>query len=180
MKKMTALLATIVGPALCTVLLAAQDPSALKPGPEQKNLARFAGTWKMEGTMETSPLGPGGKMTGTEKCTMFEGGWHLVCDSKGKAPMGELTGHAIMTYDRNAKQYRYFSVNNMADAEMATGTLSGNTWTWTSTMDQGGQKLHSRFVIVEKSPTVHTFSWEMSMDGKTWKSMMNGTSTKAP
>jgi hypothetical protein len=158
---------------------AAQDPAAQKPGAEQKNLARFAGTWKMEGNMEASPLGPGGKMSGTETCRMFEGGWHLVCDSTGSTPMGAIKGHAVMTYDRNAKQYRYFAVNNMADADSATGTLAGNTWTWSSTTDQGGQKLHSRFVIVEKSPTVHSFTWEMSMDGKSWKPIMTGTSTKA-
>jgi hypothetical protein len=165
---------------LCTAALYAQDPSTMKPGPEQKNLARFAGTWKMDGTMEASPLGPGGKMTGTETCKMFEGGWHLVCDSTGSGPMGAIKGHAVMTYDRSAKQYRYFSVNNMADAETATGTLSGNTWTWTSKMDAGGQSIQSRFTIVETSPTMHTFKWEMSSDGKQWKAVMNGTSTKSP
>lgn len=167
----------VVAAALCATGVSAQAPP--KPGPEQKNLARFAGTWRMDGNMETSPLGPGGKMTGTETCTMFEGGWHLVCESSGKGPMGDIKGHAILTYDRNAKQYRYFSVNNMPDAEMATGTVSGNTWTWNGTMEQGGQKIHSRFTLVETSPTVHTFKWEMSMDGKTWKAVMNGTSTKS-
>ena len=175
MRKFAAVCAIV---ALWTAASAAQDPTAAKPGPEQKNLARFVGDWKVEGTMEASPLGPGGKMTATEKCTMFEG-WHLICESAGTGPMGNMKGHAVMSYDRAAKQYRYFSVSTMPDAEVATGTLSGNTWTWTGKMDMGGQTIHSRFTLVETSPTMHTVKWEMSMDGTNWKQMMSGTSTKS-
>lgn len=163
---------------LASSAVGAQAP-ADKPGAEQKNLARFVGNWKMEGTMEATPLGPGGKFTGTESCRLWEGGWHLVCDNSAQGPMGNVKGHMLLTYDRAAKHYRYFAVHNMADAEMATGTYSGNTWTWNSTMEQAGQKIQSRFTIVEKSPTVHTFSWEMSMDGKSWMKVMAGTSTKS-
>ncbi len=173
---MKKLLAGLAATAVTVIGISAQAPP--KPGAEQKNLARFAGTWKLDGTMEKSPMGPGGKMTGTETCTMFEGGWHLVCDSKGTGPMGNIKGHAVMTYDRNTNQYRYFAINNMPDGETATGTLSGNTWTWNGVMEQGGQKIHSRFTLIEKSPTVHTMTWEMSMDGKTWMPVMSGTSTK--
>lgn len=164
--------------AACLATVAAQPPGAPTPGQEQKNIARFAGTWKMEGTMHASAFGPGGAMTGSETCRMLEGGWHLVCDTTGSGPMGAMKGHAALTYDRAAKQYRYFSVNNMPDADMATGTLAGNTWTWTSKMDMGGKTMHSRFVIVEASPTRHTHKWEMSEDGRTWKAAMEGTSTK--
>lgn len=171
-------LAGVAGIVLWSAAMAGQAPPQAQPGAEQKNLARFAGSWKMEGTMQASPLGPGGKFTGTEKCAMFEGGWHLVCDSSGSGAMGNMKGHTMITYDRAAKVYRYAAVNNMPDAEMATGTFSGNTWTWTGTMDQGGQKVQSRFIIVETSPTQHTFKWELSMDGTKWMPIMNGTSTK--
>jgi hypothetical protein len=171
-------LATCTVAALWTCAVAAQAPTAMKPGPEQENLAHFAGSWKIEATVEPSPMGPGGKITGTEKCAMFEG-WHLVCDTTGNGPMGPMKGHAVMSYDRSAKQYRYFSVSTMPDAEIATGTYSGDTWTWTGTTDMGGQTIHSRFTLVEKSPTVHSVKWEMSMDGKSWTQMMSGSSTKA-
>jgi hypothetical protein len=155
------------------------QPPAATPGAEQKNLARFVGTWKMEGTMEPSPLAPkGGTFTGTESCSMFEG-WHLVCESSGSGAMGAMKSRMMMSYDRNAKTYRYFAVSTMPDAETATGTLEGTTWTWTGSMEQGGQKVHTRFTLIEKSPTVHTFSMEMSMDGHKWMPAMKGTSTKA-
>jgi hypothetical protein len=89
-----------------------------------------------------------------------------------------MKGHAVMTNDRTAKQYRYFSVSNMPDAELAAGTRSAKGWAFTSTMDMGGKKIHSRFTITDTSPTVHAVKWEVSEDGKTWKLIMEGTSTK--
>ena len=172
--------AVVLLTASATGAAAQQPPPMPKPGAEQKNLAIFAGTWKMEGKVEASPMGPAGTMQGTESCRMLDGGWHLVCESSGTGPWGSMKGYSIMTYDRAAKQYRIFAVNSaMPDADMSTGVKKGSTWNWTSKMDMGGGKvLHSRFVIIEKSPTAHTFSWEMSEDGKTWKKAMEGTSTK--
>lgn len=171
----------LTGPLLAVVFstfVSAQPPTPT-PGPEHKRLEVFVGTWKMDATMQPSPMGPGGKMTGTETCTMFDGGYHLTCESSGSGAMGNVKGHVILTWDRNTKQYRYFAVNNMPDAEQATGTVSGNTWTWTGKTDLGpGKTFHSRFTMIETSPTVHKMTWEMSEDGKAWKVVMEGTSTK--
>jgi hypothetical protein len=157
---------------------ASAQPPQDTPGPEHKHLATFVGTWKMAGTMNPGPMGPGGPFSGTETCRMFEGGFHLVCDSTGTGAMGTMTGHFVITWDRNAKVYRYMAINNMADAEMATGTHAGNTWTFKSEPIMGGQKFHSQFVITETSPTMHDFKWEMSEDGKKWTTVMTGKSTK--
>jgi hypothetical protein len=156
----------------------AQTPQMLPPGPEHKALARWVGTWTMEGTMKPSPMGPGGQVTSTEHCRMFEGGLHLVCDSEGTGPFGPMKGHAILTWDRAAGQYRYFAINNLADAELAAGTRSGDTWTWTSTTEVDGQPVHSRFVVTETSSGTDSMKWEISMDGKSWQPIMEGTSRK--
>lgn len=161
-----------------TVGVWAQGPPAPKPGPEHANIARFVGTWKMEGKMNPGPMGPGGPFTGSETCRMFEGGFHLVCETEGTGAMGAMKGHMLMTYDGAAKKYRYFAVNNTPTAEMAEGTFAGNTWTWKSEMGNGGKKLWSSFTITETSPTVHTFEWKISDDGKKWMTMMEGKSTK--
>lgn len=159
--------------------IVAQAP-APQPGPEHKRLERFAGTWKLEGKMHPSPLGQGGPFTGTETCRMFEGGFHLTCDSTGTGPMGAMNGHAIMSWDADAKQYRYFAINSqMPQPEEATGTVTGDTWTWTGKTDLGGGKsINSRFTMVEESPTVHKAKWEVSQDGSSWTVVMEGTSTK--
>lgn len=164
---------------MVSAVVAAQPPAA-KPGPEHKALEAFAGIWKMDMTMHPGPLGPGGKVTGTETCRMFEGGFHMTCDSSGSSPMGAMKGHAVISWDRNAKKYTYFAINNMQDAEQATGTVSGNTWTWSGKTDLGnGKMINSRFTIVLTSPTVHAMKWEMSEDGKTWTTVMEGTTTKS-
>ena len=165
---------------ICVLALAtaAAQPPQPTPSAENKNLARFVGTWKMDGKMNPSPMGPGGTFTGTETCRLFEGGFHIVCDSTGSGALGDMKGHALMTWDRNAKTYRYFSVSNMADATSATGTFANNTWTFTGGVEMSGKKLRSRFVIVETTPTQHTMKWEMSEDGKTWTTVMEGKSVK--
>lgn len=159
------------------VSVAAQPPKE-KPGAEHQALAKFVGTWKMEGKMNPGPMGPGGPFSGTETCRMFDGGFHLVCDTSGTSSMGDMKGHMLMTWDRSAKTYRYFAVNTMPDAEMATGTYKSNTWTFTNEMEMNGKKFWSKFVIVETSPTLHTVKWDMSEDGKKWTTMMEGKSTK--
>lgn len=158
--------------------LAAQAPGMPKPGPEQQYLERLVGTWKMEGTMKAGPMGPGGAFTGSETCRMFDGGFHLVCDTTGSGSMGDMKGHMLLSYDRIAKTYRYFAINNGPDAELAAGTFANNAWTFNSEMDMGGKKMWSRLVITEASPTLRAFTWQMSEDGKTWTAVMEGKSTR--
>lgn len=157
--------------------VSAQPPQE-KPGPEHKSLEHFAGNWTLQGKMNPSPMGPGGPFSGTESCRMFEGGFHMVCDSTGTGAMGNMTGHMVLTWDRSAKTYRFFSVSNMADAEAGTGSVKGNTWTFNSSMEMNGKKILTRFVLVETSPTVHTAKSEMSEDGTKWTTVMEATSTK--
>ena len=168
---------------LCTALLlgtalSAQPPQET-PGAEHKKLEHFVGTWKMDAKLNPGLFGPGGAMTGTETCRMHEGGFHLVCDSTGSGAMGNIKSHMIMAWDRQAKVYRYTSISNMADAEFATGTFKGNTWTFKSEIDMGGKKFSMQFTIVETTPTSHDMKMDVSEDGgKTWKTMMTGKSTK--
>ena len=118
-------------------------------------------------------------MTGTETCRMHDGGFHLVCDSTGSGTMGNIKSHMIMAWDRQAKVYRYTSISNMADAEFATGTFKGNTWSFKTEFDMNGQKFSMQFTIVETTPTSHDMKMDVSEDGgKTWKTMMTGKSTK--
>ncbi|MBI4469230.1 MAG: DUF1579 family protein [Acidobacteria bacterium] len=82
----------------------AQKPTR-KPGEEQKRIGFFAGKWNFDGESKPSPMGPGGKFTGTENCEWFPGGFHLVCESDGTSPMGPMKGRSIMGYDPGEKTY---------------------------------------------------------------------------
>jgi hypothetical protein len=157
----------------------AQAPAALKPGPEHKAMAFFAGRWTSQGELKPGPLGPGGKTTGTDTCEWFAGGFQIVCRGQGKGPMGSMTSLGVMAYDAAKKAYTYYGVDSHGMNELSTGTKSGDTWTFTATSTYGGQTFQSRYTIVETSPTSYTFTWESSPDGTKWSTLMEGKATKA-
>ena len=81
----------VVALLLGTAVVAAQAPPQ-KPGPEHKRLERMVGQWQYEGEAKASPLGPAGKISGSETCEWFQGGFGVVCRSKGTGPKGPMTG----------------------------------------------------------------------------------------
>lgn len=160
----------------------AQAPGAPpKPGPEHKRLEYFVGKWTTEGEMKPSPMGPGGKVTGTDTCEWFSGGFAVVCRSDGKSPLGPMKSIGILGYSTEEKVYTYYAVDNsaMTMASVPKGTRQGDgTWTYNDEGVMGGQKYKSRVTIKEVSPTEYTFKMEMQgPDGK-WAPMMQATSKK--
>jgi hypothetical protein len=149
------------------------------PSPEQKKLGYFVGTWIQEGDMKASPYGPAGKITSTETCEWFTGGFHVVCRSTGEGPMGTLKGLGFMAYGAEDKAYAYHGIDNMGMNVSAKGTYDGKTWTFASDEKMGGKLIHSRYVMAETSPTAYTGKWEMSEDGQHWTTAMEMKSTKA-
>jgi hypothetical protein len=162
-------------------LAIAQAPPPAKPGPEHARLGYFVGKWTTEGEMKASPMGPGGKITSTDTCEWFDGKYAVVCHSDGKTPMGPSKSIGIMGYSAEEKVYTYYGVDNssMTMASVPRGTVQGDTWTYTDEGMMGGQKMKSRVIIKELSPTAYSFSMEMQgPDGK-WAPMMQAKSTKA-
>ena len=160
--------------------LSAQTPQASAPGPEQKKLGYFVGKWTTEGEMKASPMGPAGKITSTDDCAWFDGGFAVICHSTGKTPVGPNKSVGIMGYSTEEKVYTYYGLDNsnMSMTSVPHGTVEGDTWTYTDESLMGGQKVKSRVVIKELSPTAYTFSMEIqSPDGK-WMPLMESKSTK--
>ena len=92
--------------------------------------------------------------------------------------MGKMTDESIFAWSSEDKAYKYTGFDSMGMMGSATGTVSGNTWTWMSTEKMGGKVVHSRYTVVVTSPTSQTFKWETSDDGKTWTTSAEGKSTK--
>lgn len=155
-----------------------QHMEAPKPGPETKKLDMFAGKWKGESEMKAGPWGPGGKMTSESDCTWFDGGFQLVCRESSSGAMGKMKSQATMGWSTEDKVYKYMGFDSMGMMGSATGTVSGNTWTWTGEDKMGGKMIKSRYTMVSTSPTAYTFKWETSEDGKTWSTAAEGKSTK--
>ncbi|HEV7218961.1 MAG: DUF1579 family protein [Terriglobales bacterium] len=153
----------------------AQMPS---PAPELKKLDFLAGNWTDQADMKASPMGPGGKMTMTEKNEWMPGGFFLTLHSTFTGQMGSGSGIAFMGYDADAKQYTYDEFNSMGQRTHSTGSVDGDTWTWLGDQKMGDQTMKGRFTMKVLSPTSYSFKFEMSQDGTTWNTVMDGKSTK--
>ena len=177
--RLTTLLAA--GLLLATASLQAEEKKmeAPKPGPEVKKLGYFVGSWNTSGEVKQNPFMPAGKFNGTSKCEWFPGGFHVVCRDSGKGPMGAMHGLGIMAYNAEDKVYTYTGADNSGMSTAAKGNVDGNNWVYTSEDKMGGKVYHGRYSMDTASPNSYTFKYEMSEDGKTWTTMMEGKSTKA-
>jgi hypothetical protein len=157
----------------------AQAPQAPpKPGPEVQRLAMFAGKWTGESDVKPSPFGPGGKMTSADDCAWYEGGYQLVCQGSGTGAMGSMKGTSVMGWSAGEKSYKWMGYDSNGMMSTATGVLKDKTWTWSGKDKMGDKTIRSHYIIIETSPSSYNFKWEMSEDGKTWSTIMEGKSTK--
>ena len=168
-------LAVCAGSALAA---APQEPMMPKPGPEHEALGFFAGTWRFEGEAKESPMGPAGKVTFTETCEWFQGGFALICRAEGMNPMGPSSSIAVSSYDAEQKAYSYYGVEANMPPFMAMGQRDGKVWTYTTKSNMGDVTMTMRVVITEASPTTYRFEMDASTDGSTWTRIIEGTSTK--
>ena len=163
---------------LATRLSAAPPPGPPQPGPEVQKLSYFVGDWTSEADIRPGPMGAGGKATGSSSCHWIDGNFFVSCKDESTTPMGKMSGLGVMGYDAAKKVYTWSGFNNMGQAEVAKGTVSGKTWTYTGENDLGGTNMKTRYTIVETSPTSYDFKFEASTDGAAWTTVMDGKVTK--
>jgi hypothetical protein len=151
----------------------------MKPGPEQARIGFFAGTWQYEGEAQASPMGPGGKITGTDNCQWFAGGFQLICQGDGTGPRGAMKNGSIWGFDPAQGKYTYYGYNSMGEGFFVLGTVQGKVWTWTADMPAGGgATVKIRAILTEQTPTQYSLKVESSADGTTWNTMEEGRATK--
>jgi hypothetical protein len=169
----------ILAGALILVAVALAQESAPKPAPEHKKLDVLAGSWAVEGDVKPNPMGPGGKMSETEKCEWMEGGFFLVCHVDFKsANSGNGSGLSVIGYSTGDKAYTYREFNSWGEFEDSRGTLDGDTWTWTNDDKMGDAMVKGRFIMKFTSPASYTFTYETSPDGAKWTAIVDGKATK--
>jgi len=151
---------------------------APQPAPETKNLAYFIGSWTVDSDLKPGPMGPGGKITGTETWDWMDGHFFIVGHSSMSGVMGSSSGLAVMGYNSDEKKYHYNEFDSVGEAENATGDFDGTVWTWSSDEHFGGQTMKGRYTAKEVSPTSYAFKFELSPDGSSWTTVMEGTATK--
>jgi len=152
------------------------------PGPEVKKLDYFAGTWTTEATIGQGPWGAGGKFISTSTTEWMPGNFFIESHSDFKMPPelgGDGKGTAIAGYDTDSNVYTRDEFSSQGRRENATGTVTGDTWTWTSTQIYSGQEIKQKLTMKVLSPTSYNVKLEISMDGTTWMQKLLGQSDPA-
>ncbi len=150
-----------------------------QPAPELKKLDYFSGSWNSAGEGKPGPMGPGGKFTEAGNGHWMDGTFFLVINSDfDGGAMGTSKGIAYMGYDPQEKVYTYDAFSSMGEAIHSKGTLDGDTWNWANDMKMGAKTIKTRYTMKILSPASYTFKAEMSEDGTTWNTMMEGKATK--
>jgi len=166
---MRGLLVTLVLCAFAGSVAHAQAPSAQKPGPQQKKLEAFVGTWTYAGEAKQNPYGPAGKITGTDVYEMLPGGFFLTHHWDEQNPIGSLKGIETWGYDSLKKSYAYNYYTSFGEMGSGTIAVTGNAWKFTSSgITFDGKRAWSRCTATFASATSFTVKCDASADGKTW------------
>ena len=162
---MRILVSGVVATLLGTAIVVAQT-AAPKPGPEHKRLERMLGQWSYQGEAKASPLGPAGKITGSETCEWYAGGFGIVCRTKGTGPKGPMTSMGVTSYDPAQKTYTYYAISSLGDNFFIRGQIDGNVWTFEDTIQMEGKPMKIRATVTEDSATATTFKLEAGAEGQ--------------
>ncbi len=146
----------------------AQEPGANPSAtPEHRKLGAFVGTWKEDLEVKASQEAPAQKISITEKCEWFTGGFTVVCHNE---IVGfDLKGLQITTYEADEKVYKDYEFDSSGINSSATGTIEGDTWTWRGTNKFRGKLVKTRVTMKALSPDSIATKTEMLDDNDTWK-----------
>ena len=173
---------TTIGLVMLTVFavaVAGQAPPMPKPGAEHKQLAGFIGTWSSVGDMKPGPMGPGGKMAGTDRIAWIADNFAIERRFEGKGPMGSINGLEVIAYDSAKKTYTYSYVDSTGTVGGGTVTVNGPTWTFTGSGSTGGKTMQERCMLTFGAGNATLkISCQVSGDGKSFAPMYEGTATK--
>jgi Protein of unknown function (DUF1579) len=193
MHRPTRLLAFVLACASTAIVDRARSSTAPpNPGPEVKKLAVIVGKFTNEGEVKAGAMGPNSpamKVSGTDECGWTAGGFGLTCTYAYDVGGTKWAGTALVYYDSTSKKYLYHGVNNLGEIEDQTGTVSGDTWTWTGESSISGKVFHILYVtkVLSEDSYEYTESWgesensmEPSMSGKDTRVAISKPATSKP
>ena len=158
-----------------------QEQSAQSPqrGPEVQKLAYYVGTWKGKGEAKDSPFGSGGKLSSSQTCEWFDGGFQVLCRGEETGPSGKRKFLNIIAYDAEAKGYTEYSISSFGETEYNKGgSIVGNKLIFLWDADVGGKPANFRYTEVQASPTLYTYQAETALGGGPWRVIGEGKITK--
>ncbi|HKH99807.1 MAG TPA: DUF1579 family protein [Candidatus Sulfotelmatobacter sp.] len=159
--------------------------TSVKPHSEVKKLSYFVGKWATKGTILPGPWGQGGKFSWTETTKWMKGRFFVIGRWDFKMPAalgGDGEEIFVMGYDARQNVYTFDAFSSQGLHQVSRGTVSGNTWTWTSESIQPVQgkmqPVQQKMTMQVLSPTSYTLKLELSYDGATWVTFMEGKAVK--
>lgn len=170
---------------LMVVLMSAAAFAQMGPPtstPELKKLEYFTGNWSIDATIVSGPWGGGGKFSATGTGEWMKGGFFVVSHSDFSLPSemgGSGSALSVMSYDPDKKLYTEEAFDSDGRRQIRTGTLNGDTWTWSGEANYGGITIQQRMTMKVTSPTSYTTKYEVSADGgATWMPFWEGKASK--
>jgi hypothetical protein len=152
------------------------EPTDPMPPP---NMDYFVGTWSFDWNVPESPLGPGGKMQGTETYKKILSGQVYESDIKGEGPEGPFTGRAITSYDEKEKIVSRYEIFSYGVSAFKSGTIGGDlggyyTIYWESSpFKKNGHVFKLKGKTQMLSPAHYKLQVEISVDGGPFTSYGN-------
>jgi hypothetical protein len=143
-----------------------------KPDPALKHLDAFVGKWNTQGQIKESPLGPAGKIIGTDTYEWFPGGFFLV--HRVDVRMGDQKNESIeiIGYDTLNKTYHMYSFDSQGNSIVMQASVMGDTWTF------GGESMRFTGVFSNDGKSI-SGKWEYLSNDSDWHHWMDVKLTKA-
>jgi hypothetical protein len=137
----------------------------------------FVGAWSFEWKMPESPLGPGGKLTGTEIYTKIFNGLFYESHIEGDGPRGPFKGRAITGYNNTEKLVTRYEIDSFGASGLKTGPVGGDlggyyTIFWESApIKKDGKTIKLKGKTHLYSPAHYRMVVEISVDDGPYKSL---------
>ena len=152
----------------------ATEPTDPMPPP---NMDYFIGKWSFDWNVPESPLGPGGKMKGTETFKKIPASYES--DIEGEGPTGPFKGRAVMTYKETEKVVTRSESGLFGISVVKTGPIGGDlggyyTIHWESEpVKKSGKVIKLKGKTLMLSPAHYKVQVEISVDGRPFTSLGN-------
>jgi len=179
MRRRTISLISVLAFGLFALAAEAQTMQAPKPGPEVKKMSVFVGHFTDNGEAKPGAMGPNSpatKLSSTNDCSWTAGGFALLCRETSRMGAMKTNTTALMYYDPSDKTYHYTEVDSAGDVGESTGSVDGDTWTWTGKGSMGGHVMYTKFTM--KNVSNNGFEWTMA-GGDSQSSMQEGMKGKS-
>lgn len=146
----------------------ATEPTDAMPPP---NMDYFLGAWSFEWNVPESPLGPAGKIKGTETYKKAANGKSYESEIVGDGPLGAFKGLATTTYNEKDKLVSRSETGIFGVALSKNGPIGGDlggyyTIFWeTAPIKKNGKTIKLKGKTLMLSPAHYRLTVQISVDG---------------